>query len=874
MTRRHSALRSDQHVSTASLELDIADNRFVAQAEVTRDILRALRGGRSVVLLGAPGVGKTRIAAECLRMLSDESTIVAKLAEVRDRAGLVSRVARAASVWLSPAMRRAEAEARVLRALASRGPAIFALDNFEQLHPEADALLQDWMRATAMSWLVTTRRRIGCEAEHIAVKPLEVSAREGRWSDAATLMRFRAQEVARVRLDDSDLDAVEALVVALDGLPLAIELAAARLAVLTPSQLLTRLARRFPTLDGAVDGSGDAAGDRPREGGKRGLAAALDASFALLDDSARDCLRACSVFRGGVRLDALEAVLGEGIDVLGALTSLRNQSLLNLERSGSEYRYTLANSVRELVEQRELGTVAWNSARAKHAAFWASAATHEADPGLAYEIENLRAAFTWAREHSVDLAARLALVLSAPALGQPYGVASNFVSNVIEHPEGAALGDELLGLLLFRRGTVRRFISDFDGAVSDLDRAREIAERGGDRALAADVLAGLGNALSGQADWEGSRRYLERALELHPSPSFRPLALAMIANTHSNEDAYDRAEPILREAVAAADQEHDVFAGAFARLSLGILLVERGAFDEAYGCLLDALTVLETSRSTRVMQARHLRAVALTHLARVKQETGDAAGALTDYHEAVAFAEEAGVRRAEAFALYGLASLLLELGELRAADDRIRAALPLMRENCKDVEGALVALQGVLFASRGAHEDAERFFRRAQALLDAHKRPVFAVALAVLRGQADGGGPYESFADVRLARRLRAVFSEKRAGPPLFVSEDGAFFRSPESGEAVSLARRKAVRGVLRALVDARLHRPGIPVAVEALVTAGWPGEKVMPAAGAERVYAAIATLRRLGLRGIIAQQADGYLVPADRSIVRHDPGG
>jgi tetratricopeptide (TPR) repeat protein len=343
---------------------------------------------------------------------------------------------------------------------------------------------------------------------------------------------------------------------------------------------------------------------------------------------------------------------------------------------------------------------------------------------------------------------------------------------------------------------------------------------------------------------------------------------------YSNEDAYDRAEPLLREAVASADHDHDAFAGAFARLSLGILLVERGAFDEAHGCLLDALTVLETSRSGRVMQARHLRAIALTHLARVKQETGDTAGALTDYHEAVTFAEEAGVRRAEAFALYGLASLLLELGELRAADDRIRAALPLMRENCKDVEGALVALQGVLFALRGAHEDAERFFRRAEALLEAHKRPVFEVALAVLRGASDGAGPYADFADVHLARRLRAAFSEKRASPPLFVSEDAVFFRSPDTGEAVSLARRKAVRGVLRALVDARLTRPGIPVAVESLVSAGWPGEKVLPAAGAERVYAAIATLRRLGLRGVIAQEADGYLVPADRSVVRHDPGG
>jgi tetratricopeptide (TPR) repeat protein len=270
------------------------------------------------------------------------------------------------------------------------------------------------------------------------------------------------------------------------------------------------------------------------------------------------------------------------------------------------------------------------------------------------------------------------------------------------------------------------------------------------------------------------------------------------------------------------------------------------------------------------MQARHLRAIALTHLARVKQETRDTDGALKDYHEAVMIAEETGVRRAEAFALHGLASLLLEVGELDAADDRIRAALPLMRENAKDAEGALVALQGVLFALRGAHEDAERFFRRARVLLDAHKRPVFAVALSVLRGEEQPPGPYGDFADVRLARRLRALFSERRAAAPLFVAEDGAYFRSPETGEPVSLVRRKAVRGVLKALVEARLARPGVPVTMEALIAAGWPGEKVLPAAGAERVYAAIATLRRLGLRGVIAQKADGYLLPADRAVLPH----
>jgi tetratricopeptide (TPR) repeat protein len=303
----------------------------------------------------------------------------------------------------------------------------------------------------------------------------------------------------------------------------------------------------------------------------------------------------------------------------------------------------------------------------------------------------------------------------------------------------------------------------------------------------------------------------------------------MIANTYSNEDAYDRAEPLLRRSIALAEEHHDAFAEAFARLSLGILLVERGAFDEAFSALIDSLSIFETSRSARVMQARHLRAVALTHLARVKQETGDTAGALTDYHEAVAYAEETGVRRAEAFALYGLGSLLLELGELRAADDRIRAALPLMRESCRDVEGALVALQGVLFALRGARADAERFFRRAEALLAAHQRPVFEAALKVLRG-ADPGRPPSPSSPTCASRCASARSSPRReTARPLFVAHDASFFRAPDSAEQVSLARRKALRAILRTLVEARLARPGVPLSVEALVAAGWPGRRSSP---------------------------------------------
>lgn len=844
-------------MSTASSALHAPDDRFVGRRDAAREVSQALLAGQSIVLVGPPGSGKTRLGAESLRALDGETVMVARLADVRDRESLVTRVADVAGVFRSPAMSAAEAESRLQRSLSARGPAILVLDGFEHLPPEADELLRGWVRGSPLGFLVTSRRRIEADVRHVEVGPLDTVDRRGAWSDAALLLRSRGEEMAKVHVDDADRDAMHALAKRLDGLPLALELAASRLSVLTPKQLLSRLDKRSPTLE--------------QEG--RGLAAALETSYALLDEAARAVLIACSVFRGGIPLDALESVVGEGRDAVGPLSVLRAHSLLSVERVGDHYRYSLPNTVRDFMEARASGDGALETARARHAEHWARAGDSRLDDtdSLGLEIENLRAAFRWARPARPEVAARLALVLSAPALGLSYGEVHQLVTDALD---AAGVPDRLAGELLFRRGTVRRFLADFSGAMEDLERARAIAERSEARSLLADVLAGLGNGLSGQADWPGARRYLEQALAVSPSPAFEASALAMIANTYSNEDDFDRAEPLLRRAIDLAVEHHEAYVEAFARLSLGILLVERGAFDEAFGALIDSLSILETSRSARVMQARHLRAVALTHLARVKQETGDGAGALTDYHEALAYAEEAGVRRAEAFALYGLSSLLLELGELRPADDRIRAALPLMRESCKDVEGALVALQGVLFALRGARADAERFFRRAEALLAAHRRPVFEEALKVLRGSDPALSPYAAFADVRMAVRLRALFAEERSEPPLFVAQDASFFRAPDATEQVSLARRKSLRGILRALVEARLARPGVPVSVDALVAAGWPGERVLAAAGAERVYAAVATLRRLGLRAFLVQEGAGYLLRADHPVVTHDPRG
>jgi len=151
--------------------------------------------------------------------------------------------------------------------------------------------------------------------------------------------------------------------------------------------------------------------------------------------------------------------------------------------------------------------------------------------------------------------------------------------------------------------------------------------------------------------------------------------------------------------------------------------------------------------------------------------------------------------------------------------------------------------------------------------LRAYAKPTFLAAVRVLLGE-EPPAALSGCLEVRLALRLRSPVPAPSTTPPLLIARDGGWFRAPGSDASIPLERRKAIRGVLRALARQREERPGEAASVAALVEAGWPGERILASAGAERVYAAVATLRRLGLQGVIQQKAGGYLLSPTYPIV------
>ncbi len=250
---------------------------------------------RLLTLLGPGGSGKTRLATHFARSLEPELPVwFCELAAATTRVQCIEALARSLGIPL-PARTSLDHLGGVLGyALADRGRCLVLLDNFEQLVPEALPLVETWLDlAPDATLLVTSRERLRVRGEHcIDLGPLLEA-------DAVALFE------ARARAARSDFRAPEQelsdLVAKLEGLPLAIELCAARVRTLGLSELSERLGRRFETL---VDRGARA----PRQAT---LEAAIDWSWQLLDSTARSALGQCAVFRGSFDLEAAENVISE-----------------------------------------------------------------------------------------------------------------------------------------------------------------------------------------------------------------------------------------------------------------------------------------------------------------------------------------------------------------------------------------------------------------------------------------------------------------------------------------------------------------------------------------------------------------------------------
>ena len=325
--------------------------RFFGRAEETAEIAGLLPDPqiRLVTLTGPGGSGKTRLAVEAVRQaqaLFSGPLCFVPLADLSDAQFILDAVARSLSLAPSPSE---PVQEQIAAHLLKLPPALLVLDNFEHLVETGAPLLFSLLsRLPALTCLVTSRRRLALPGEReLPVPPLPLPAKNLNGDEAASfvaqipsvqLFADRAQAARPdFQITAGNAAAVAALCRTLEGIPLALELAAARTPALTPAQINERLTKRFDVLTSR----------RGDKGGRhRSLWAALAWSYDLLSPEMQRFFDGLSVFRGGFTVDAAEAVCEEP-RALDYLTQLRERSLLTIEETPDEMRFRLLETLRE-----------------------------------------------------------------------------------------------------------------------------------------------------------------------------------------------------------------------------------------------------------------------------------------------------------------------------------------------------------------------------------------------------------------------------------------------------------------------------------------------------------------------------------------------
>ena len=393
--------------------LRAATTSLIGRESEVGELQAAVKAHRLVTLTGVGGVGKTRLALEVAGRLVDEfpdGVWFFELAAVTDPASVPDAVAAVLGITQQPGMSVSESVAAALEGRMR----LLVFDNCEHVRDAAADLVESILAQSAtVRILATSREGLGIPDEQLWLVPsLDLGA--GIDSAAVDLFVERARSVASgfsMATTDEASPVVE-ICRRLDGIPLAIELAASRMASMTAGEVRDRLDQRFRLLVGSRRGLSR----------HQTLRHAVAWSYDLLDDTERALLDRCSVFAGGFDLESACAVMGSGDEfaILDLLDALVRKSLLVADRISGRTRFSMLETIRQFAEQQLVACGEASEIRAAHSryfagreadimALWDSPHQREAYDWFTVELANLRSACRWAADQSdLDVAATIA----------------------------------------------------------------------------------------------------------------------------------------------------------------------------------------------------------------------------------------------------------------------------------------------------------------------------------------------------------------------------------------------------------------------------------------------------------------------------------
>lgn len=644
---------------------------------------------RLLTLTGPGGVGKTRLGLEVARQVRDQfadGVCFVALAPISDPALVPSAIAQALGVKQGAGQSVTEALEQYLR----ERQLLLLLDNFERLLEAGPPIAQLLAACPRLKMLVTSRVVLRLQCEHVCeVPPLTLPA-AGHQASPEQLGQYEGIRLfaERARASSSEFmittenaPAVTELCRQLDGLPLAMELAAARVRLLPPDAMLARLGNRLALLT-------DGARDLPDR--QRTLRATLDWSYDLLSVAERSLFARLAVFVGGWSLEAAEAVCNaaDEAEVLHHMSALVNKSLVKQQADiQHEARFTMLETVREYALERLEESGELERLRRRHAAYFLKTA-EEAEfalqgplqatwlDRLETEHDNFRAALSWSLTFQSDTEMGMRLT----------GALSHFWYVRGHHGES------------------RMWLQSALERSSDAITAR------------AKVLFGAGQLAWFQGELVRANTLLKESLTLYrdlENDAGAAYALLFLGRTAISQGDYGQGAVLVEESLTLFHQQGNMWGRAWALIVLGAGALSEGSVDWAAATFEESLTLYKNLENMQGM------ALALIYLGRAAHMQGEVVRSNAILEESLALFKDLGDSR-------GVAEVLLELGRVARAQGNYVRSLKLCRESLvlshklgdkSYIAFCLTALAGVIQATGDARR-AARLFGAAQGLLE------------------------------------------------------------------------------------------------------------------------------------------------------------
>jgi predicted ATPase/DNA-binding CsgD family transcriptional regulator len=788
---------------------------------------------RLLTLTGTAGVGKTRLALEVARDLAHDfadGVHVVSLAPLSDPAFVISTIAHSLGLTESgsqPLLDRLKISQRDKQRL-------LLLDNFEHVISAAAPLVELLEACPAVKLLVTSREVLRLRAEHqFTVPPLALPDSKHLPDDqslahvpAVQLFLQRTQAIrSDFQVTTDNAAAIAEICLRLDGLPLAIELAAARVKVLSLQALLTRLEHRLQLLTGG-------ARDLPER--QHTLRNTLQWSYDLLSEEEQRLFRRLAVFVGGCTLEAVEVVccvLGSGgTSVLEGVASLIDKSLLQQwEQEGEEPRFVMLETIREYGLECLTASGERDATWQAHAGYYVALA-EKAEPELAgpqqvewlkrleREHDNLRAALWWLLEQGEINQSKREMALRLGGALRQFWLVRGHLSEGRTFLERALAGGE--GAVTSNRAQALKAAAHLAYVQGDTDRAEVLSEEClarcrelGDMAGIALSLRLLGFIAEWRSNFVVAYARTEESLALFREVGDKEGIAGSLVNLGwmvSLQGEYARASALLEESLALFREWGNLQGIAFSLIALSnLLFISQGDPAKVRALLEEGHTL------SRELGYQNGTAWALGLLGQVFLQQGDTVKARSLLEESVVLSRDIGNRNI-AWELIVLGRVVASEGDYTAARAHYEDGLALAREVGDKVNIAfcLEGLAGVV-AVQGEPAWAARLYGAAESLRESVGIPIPPVyradyersvaAARILLGEKAFAAAWAEGRTMTLehvldgAPRLSATPSSSR---PVDTTEQGALVRSPEPAPLVSASLTPRESEVLRLLAQ------------------------------------------------------------------------